>query len=56
VLSDHADWEGLNWAIKQTSAENIFVKHGYKSILTRWLNSKGFNAKEVAEVEEVAED
>jgi putative mRNA 3-end processing factor len=44
VLSDHADWEGLNEAIKATGAENIFVTHGYSEIFARWLSEQGYNA------------
>jgi putative mRNA 3-end processing factor len=45
VLSDHADWEGLNDAIAMTGAENIFVTHGYTDILSKWLQDKGLNAQ-----------
>jgi putative mRNA 3-end processing factor len=44
VLSDHADWKGLNAAIAATGAENIFVTHGYTDTFTRWLREKGYNA------------
>ncbi|MCO6476025.1 MAG: ligase-associated DNA damage response exonuclease, partial [Phaeodactylibacter sp.] len=37
VLSDHADWDGLNEAITATGAERVFVTHGYTHIFTRWL-------------------
>jgi len=47
VLSDHADWQGLNEAVKLTGAENIYVTHGYTNIFTRWLNEQGYNAQEV---------
>ena len=45
VISDHADWTGLLWAIEQTGAENIYVTHGYTEIFTRYLNSAGWNAE-----------
>ncbi len=45
VISDHADWPGLNDAIKSTGAENIYATHGYTDIFARWLRSEGFNAK-----------
>lgn len=44
VMSDHADWVGLNDAIQQTGAEKIFVTHGYTEIFTLWLNDQGFDA------------
>lgn len=43
VLSDHADWPGLQQAIRETGAEKIFVTHGYTDIFARWLNSCGLD-------------
>lgn len=46
VISDHADWPGLNEAVLATGAENIYVTHGYKEIFARWLNEEhGLNAQ-----------
>ncbi|PQJ10915.1 DNA ligase-associated DEXH box helicase [Flavipsychrobacter stenotrophus] len=48
VLSDHADWEQLNTAVRETGAQNVYVTHGYKSIYSRWLETNyGLNATEV---------
>lgn len=47
VLSDHADWEGLNQTIKATGAERVFVTHGYTDIFRRWLIDQGLEAHEV---------
>lgn len=47
VLSDHADWDELNTAIKATGAENIYVTHGYTNVFTEWLNQQGYNAQVV---------
>ena len=44
VLSDHADWNGLNESIKATGAENIITTHGYTNIFTKWLQEQGYNA------------
>jgi putative mRNA 3-end processing factor len=44
VVSDHADWDGLLAAIKETGAEKIFVTHGYTDIFARWLKSDGYDA------------
>ncbi|MCB0665711.1 MAG: ligase-associated DNA damage response exonuclease [Saprospiraceae bacterium] len=44
VLSDHADWEGLNQAIKATGAERIYVTHGYTDIFRKWLETQGYEA------------
>ncbi len=45
VMSDHADWRGLNAAIAETGAERIFVTHGYTSIFARWLADQGYDAR-----------
>ncbi|KHQ54246.1 ligase-associated DNA damage response exonuclease [Mameliella alba] len=44
VISDHADWPGLQEAIKSTGAETIYVTHGYTEIFSRWLNQQGYDA------------
>lgn len=44
VLSDHADWAGLNEAVRATGAERIFVTHGYTEIFTHWLREQGYEA------------
>src|SRR5690606_13330927 len=48
VLSDHADWRGLEQAIVATDAEKIYVTHGFKDSYARWLNEKGIAAESVA--------
>ncbi|WP_239479574.1 ligase-associated DNA damage response exonuclease [Actibacterium sp. 188UL27-1] len=45
VMSDHADWPGLNTAIAETGAERIFVTHGYTSVFRRWLEDQGYDAQ-----------
>lgn len=47
VLSDHADWDALNQAVKWTGAENIYVTHGYTELYAKWLNTQGYNAQVV---------
>jgi putative mRNA 3-end processing factor len=47
ALSDHADWNGLIKACKETEAECIYSTHGFQSVFTRYLNEQGINAKEV---------
>ena len=44
IVSDHADWDGLNSAIKATGAEKVFVTHGYTSAFRRWLSDQGYDA------------
>lgn len=44
VVSDHADWKGLNQVIKGTGAENVIATHGYRATFVRWLNEQGYHA------------
>lgn len=45
VLSDHADWDGLNAAIKATSCEKVIVTHGYTNVFSKWLNDQGIDTQ-----------
>jgi putative mRNA 3-end processing factor len=47
VLSDHADWKELNWAIKETGAERVFVTHGYTEVFSQWLRTQGYDSRPV---------
>jgi putative mRNA 3-end processing factor len=47
VLSDHADWSGLLRAVEETQAESIWVTHGFRAPLVRWLREHGRNAMTV---------
>ncbi len=47
VLSDHADWPGLLSAIDATGASQVWVTHGYRLPLVRWLEEKGLAAMAV---------
>lgn len=48
VLSDHCDFKQLNYAVRETGAENVYVTHGYQSIYSKWLREAyGLNAVEV---------
>jgi putative mRNA 3-end processing factor len=44
VLSDHADWPGLQRAIKATGAGRVIVTHGYEAVMVRWLQDQGLQA------------
>ncbi|MDH3652183.1 MAG: ligase-associated DNA damage response exonuclease [Saprospiraceae bacterium] len=44
ILSDHADWHGLNQAVEATGASKIFATHGYTDVFKRWMESKGLEA------------
>jgi len=47
ALSDHADWPALNTAIAASEAQEIWVTHGYRDELVRWLGEQGMNARSV---------
>ncbi|MBD1600629.1 ligase-associated DNA damage response exonuclease [Pseudomonas typographi] len=57
VLSDHADWPGLLWAIEQTGAERVMVTHGSVAVLARYLreqrglDARGFDEAGMSEFE-----
>jgi len=44
VLSDHADWPGLQRAIAATGATRVIVTHGYEAVMVRWLVEQGLEA------------
>ena len=44
VLSDHADWPGLQRAISATGAQRVIVTHGYEAVMVRWLSERGLQA------------
>ncbi|MEO8153973.1 MAG: ligase-associated DNA damage response exonuclease [Rhizobacter sp.] len=44
VLSDHADWPGLQRAITATGAQRVIVTHGYEAVMVRWLEERGLQA------------
>ena len=44
VLSDHADWPGLQRAISATGAPRVIVTHGYEAVMVRWLREQGLEA------------
>ena len=48
VLSDHADWAGLNAAVAATGAEQVFTLHGSTGPFAAWLRSKGLSAQAMA--------
>jgi putative mRNA 3-end processing factor len=45
VLSDHADWPGLQRAISATGASRVIVTHGYEAVMVRWLQQQGLQAE-----------
>lgn len=47
VISDHADWPGLQEAIAATGAGQVITTHGYTSVFSRWLNEQGIHSQEI---------
>jgi putative mRNA 3-end processing factor len=47
VLSDHADWPGLNRAIAATGARTILVTHGFTETMVKWLREQGYEAQAI---------
>ncbi len=45
IMSDHADWPGLQSAITATGAERVFVTHGQVNVMVRWLREQGLDAQ-----------
>ena len=48
ALSDHVDWAALLSAIDATGAENVWVTHGYREQVVRYLREKGLSAQSMA--------
>ncbi|MEO6929813.1 MAG: ligase-associated DNA damage response exonuclease [Casimicrobiaceae bacterium] len=48
VLSDHADWPGLQSAIAATGARRVIVTHGQIPVMVRWLTEQGLRASAFA--------
>ena len=48
VLSDHVDWTALMDTIAATEAQCVWVTHGYREQVVRYLGEKGIEAKSVA--------
>lgn len=44
VISDHADWPGLNQAVRATGATRVIATHGYTAPFRRWLEEQGYEA------------
>jgi putative mRNA 3-end processing factor len=45
VMSDHADWAGLQSTIASTGADRVIVTHGSVAVLVRWLSENGLKAE-----------
>jgi putative mRNA 3-end processing factor len=47
ALSDHVDWPSLTGTVLATGAECVWVTHGTREPLVRWLTEKGLQAKAI---------
>lgn len=48
TLSDHVDWPAMLAAIRDTGAGRVWVTHGYREQVTRWLEENGYEARAIA--------
>jgi putative mRNA 3-end processing factor len=48
TLSDHVDWPALLSAIRATDASRVWVTHGYREPVVRWLEEHGYEARAIA--------
>lgn len=48
VLSDHVDWPSLLSAVEGTGADCVWVTHGTREPLVRWLTERGVEARAMA--------
>jgi putative mRNA 3-end processing factor len=48
ALSDHVDWPALLNTISATGAERVWVTHGYREPVVRWLTEHGVDARSIA--------
>jgi putative mRNA 3-end processing factor len=48
ALSDHVDWPSLLAATQATGAERVWVTHGYREPVVRWLREHGLEADAIA--------
>ena len=47
AVSDHADWDDLLKAVKETNAEKVYVTHGQTAVFAKYLNENGIEAVEL---------
>lgn len=47
AVSDHADWDDLLKAVKETNAEKVYVTHGQTAVFAKYLNKNGIEAVEL---------
>jgi len=56
VLSDHVDWPSILATVEGTGAERVWVTHGTREPLVRWLTERGIEARAIASLWKGEED
>ena len=56
ALSDHVDWPSILATVEGTGADRVWVTHGTREPLVRWLTERGIEAKAVASLWKGEED
>jgi putative mRNA 3-end processing factor len=51
VISDHADWQGLNHLVKQVAPKHVWTMHGSTDIFARYLNEQGIDATPLSQLQ-----
>ena len=51
VISDHADWQGLNHLVKQVAPKQVWTMHGSTDIYARYLNDQGIAATSLSQLQ-----
>ena len=50
-LSDHADWKGLNYAVKKFNPSEVWTMHGSTDIFAKHLNDQGIKATSLSKLQ-----
>ena len=51
VLSDHADWPGLNHFVSQVNPQQVWTMHGSTDFYARYLNEQGISAQPLSDLQ-----
>jgi putative mRNA 3-end processing factor len=48
IISDHADWNGLLTAVRESGAKEVLTTHGYSHVFARYLREEmGVKSREL---------
>lgn len=56
IISDHADFQGIETAVRESRAARVLVTHGYSRQFARYLCEKGIEAEVVDPEKEAADE